>query len=267
MQINFVRIFLSSLALGLSCFVSEAADVSSDAVSIRFMGIETTRSDLYFKQGDEFVEVKVPLYERSRSYQVEPTGNRVVLYTKTKNPKEDGATEGEPVYEVAAVGKLPLGAQSALCIYFIAPNGQPRLYLYSDDWSDFPKRSYRVINISPVVINSKIDDEIIQVQPFESGIVKASHESDVPTVTVIAVYKDGNDEWQSIHRKRETLLPDWRTTGIAVVTTGKLYEVLDTDYKMDSSNPMKATLSYITLTDDAYSSADRAARRNQAAGQ
>ena len=253
MQIRTTRIFLSCIALILPAIIA-----SADTVEIRLIGIETMRRDLYIKQGDEFEEVMVPLYERSSSYEVEPEGNSLQLYKKNETP------EGTILFEIAAEGKLPSGAQSALGVYLIAPDGSPRLQFFNDDWSVFPKRSYRIINISPVVIKSKIDDSIIQIPPLQSGIASANQVNDVPTVSVITVYKNGNDTWQAIHDKRETLLPDWRTTGIAVVTTGKLYEVLDTDYTIDPANPMKATLSYFTFTDEAYNSAEKVARRNKA---
>lgn len=254
MQARNIRIFLSIIALSLS-----AVTATAEKVKIRLIGIETSHSDLYIKQGTEFKEVSVPLYEMSTNYQMEPVDRSLQLYAKTKTP------EGKIIFEVLTEGKLPSGAESALGVYLIAPDGSPQLHLFNDDWSVFPKRSYRIINISPVVINSKIDDNIIQVQPLQSGIAKANQSTDIPLVSVITVYKDGNDQWKSIYDQRVSLLPDWRTTGIAVITKGKLTEALNPGYKMDPTKPMKAKLSYIAFTDDAYTSAERLARRRKAA--
>jgi hypothetical protein len=252
MQTKIVHILLTSLALCLSGFIAEAG-----SVDVRFIGIETTRSDLYIKQGDDFEEVMVPLYKRSDSYKVETEGSRLQLYTKIE-------TEEGPIFEIAAEGKLPSGAESALGVYIITPNGKPQLYFYSDDWADFPQRSYRLINISPVVISSKVDDSLIQVQPLQSGVVKISSKSEVPSVSVITVYKDSQNEWKSIYDQRVLLRPDWRITGIVVLTDGRLIEVLNPMYKVDRSKPVKSEISYFSLTDDAYSSAQRVARRNTA---
>jgi hypothetical protein len=245
---------LSCIALGLS-----AAFAIADPVKVRLIGIETSRNDLYIKQGDDFKIVQVPLYERSNKYQMEPEGSSIQLYTRTETP------EGEILFEVLTEGKLPAGAESALGVYLIAPDGSPQLHFYNDDWSVFPKRSYRIINISPVVINSKIDDNIIQVPPLESGTALANQSTDIPLVSVITVYKDGNDQWKSIYDQRVSLLPDWRTTGIAVITRGKLLEAQNPGYKMDPTKPMEAQLRYITFTDDAYTSAERLALRRKAA--
>lgn len=252
MPIRIVRILLSSLALCLSVLIAEA-----DMVSVRFMGIETKRSDLYIKQGTDFEEVYVPLYKNSPVYQLELEGRGLQLYTKIETP------EG-PRYEMLVEGKLPRGAESALGIYLIAPNGRPQLYFYSDDWSDFPKRSYRLINISPVVISSKIDETLTQVQPLQSEVVKVGSKSSQPSVSVITVYKDDQNQWKSIFDQRVPLRSDWRTTGIAVVTDGMLQESINPEYKVDRSKPVKSTLSFFSFTDDAYTSAQRAARRMQA---
>lgn len=252
MQIKIVRIFLSSLALCLTVGIAEAG-----TVNIRFIGIDTTRSDLYVKQGAEFEEVMVPLYERSASYHVETEGNLMQLYTKTE-------TEKGPLFEIAVEGKLPSGAESALGIYLMSSNGSPRLYFYSDDWSDFPMRSYRLINISPVVISSKIDETLIRVQPLQSEIVKASLSSNNRYVIVMTVYKDGEEEWQPIFDRRVSLHSDWRSTGIVVLTDGTLQETMNRDYKVDRSKPVQMKMSHFGFTEDAYTSAQRAAQRQQA---
>ncbi|MDQ8206290.1 hypothetical protein QEH52_02140 [Coraliomargarita sp. SDUM461003] len=252
MQIRTTRILLSTLTLCLSALTAKA-----EQVSVRLMGIETNRSDLYIKQGADFEVVYVPLYQNSPVYQLELEGRALQLYTKIETP------EG-PRYELLVEGKLPRDAESALGIYLIAPNGRPQLYFYSDDWSDFPKRSYRLINISPVVISSKIDEKLTQVQPLKSEVVKVGSKSSLPSVSVITVYKDENDQWKSIFDQRVPLRSDWRTTGIAVVTDGKLQESINPDYKVDRSKPVKSTLSFFSFTDDALTSAQRAAQRMQA---
>ncbi len=252
MQIRTTRFLLSSLALCLSVLIAEA-----DPVSIRFMGIETMRSDLYIKQGADFEAVNVPLYRNSSVYKLELEGGSLQLYTKTETP--EGAR-----FDILAEGKLPRGAESALGIYVIAPTGRPQLYFYSDDWADFPKRSYRLINISPVVISSKIDEKLTQVQPLQSEVVEVGSRSSLPSVSVITVYKDENDQWKSIFDQRVPLRSDWRTTGIAVVTDGLLQESINPDYKVDRSKPVKSALSFLSFTDDALTSAQRAAQRMQA---
>jgi hypothetical protein len=252
MQIKIVQIFLSSLVLGLSCLIAEL-----DTIDVRFIGIETMRSDLYVQQGDEFEEVMIPMYERSTNYKIEVNERFLKLYTKTE-------TEEGPVFEIAAEGKLPTGAESALGVYLVSPNGKPQLFFYSNDWSDFPKRSYRLINISPVVISSKIDESIIQVDPFQAEIVKVGSKSKIPSVSVITVYKDSQDEWRPIYDQRVPLRPDWRSTGIVVVTDGRLLEVLNPEYKVDRSKPVESTLNYFSFTDDAYTSAQKVAQRQQA---
>jgi hypothetical protein len=217
------------------------------------MGVEVSPSGLYVKSGSDFEPVEVPLYSTSNYFSVtaDEAGN-VALYTKTE-------TSSGPRFESVGGGRLPQNARAALGIYMIASNGKPQLYFYDDDWSKFPSQSYRLINISPVVINSKVGDAVLQLKPFESDVVKVKLTSRLPTVKIITVYKDGNEEWQPIYNKRTALLPNWRLTGLAVVTKGALAEAMGLvapsvagDHSgglAQSTVPMKASLRYFSIKD------------------
>ncbi len=252
-QLRIARIFIACITLCLSVFIAQAS-----AVDVRFMGIEVSRSDLYLKQGAEFVPVVVPLYVNSAYYPAETVEGGLQLYTKIET------SEG-PRYEVAVGGKFPDGAQSALGIYLIDSEDQPQLYIYDDDWSTFPTRSYRLINISPVAISSKIEDSLIQVQPFQSGTVKVEINSNLPLVRVMTVYKDGNDQWKPIYNQRTPFLEDWRITGIAVVTKGKLEQTMGIPAAEGAPVIDKAKLSYFSFKDNSSSSAQKVAERQNSA--
>lgn len=237
MRIKFSRLSISCITLCLVTLITEAR-----TVDVRFIGIETSHSDLYIKQGSEFYQVSVPLYENSAYYETETNENKLELFTKTETP------EG-PHYEIAVEANMPLGFKSALAIYIIAPDGRPKLYCYDDNWDDFPGQSYRLINISPVAINSKVDETHLQVQPFQSKVVKVDIMSALPLVRIITVYKDDNDKWKPIYNQRTALRSSWRITGIAVVTKGKLAEVMRITPTGENSQSAKATLRYFSFKD------------------
>lgn len=248
-QLRSARIFIVCITLGLSVLVAAAS-----ALDIRLMGVEITRSDLYLKQGAEFVPVVIPLYVNSAYYQADAAEGSLQLYTKIET------SEG-PRFEVAVRGQLPAGAQSVLGIYFVGPEGRPQIHLYDDDWSVFPARSYRLINISPVAISSKIEDSLIQVQPFQSDTVKVEINSNLPLVRVMTVYKDDNDQWKPIYNQRTPFLEDWRITGIAVVTKGKLEQTMGVPSADGAPVIDKAKLSYFSFKDNSSSSAQKVAER------
>lgn len=242
--------FLSILALlSLSQLRTDAR-----TVEVRFLGVETARSDLFIQTGTDFEPISIPLYKDSAYHQAGvPESGLLKLYSKAE-------TKDGPRFEIVTEATIPKGAQSALGVYIIAPNGQPKLYLYNDDWAQFPGQSYRLINISPVVINSKVDESMLQLQPFESDVVEVEIASRLPLVRIITVYKNGKNEWESIYNQRTALLPEWRITGIAVVTKGKLAEAMGIPSIEEDTDPEKATLRYLSFKDSGLKSADKVAR-------
>ncbi len=249
-QLRTPRISIACITC-LSVFIAEAS-----AVDIRFMGVETSRSDLYLKQGAEFVPVVVPLYTDSAYYPAETVEGRLQLYTEIET------SEG-PRFEVVVEAKFPTGAQAALGIYLIGSDNLPQLHFYDDDWSTFPTRSYRLINTSPVAVSSKIEEHLIQVQPFQSDTVKVNVKSNLPLVRVMTVYKDGNNEWNPIYNQRTPFLEDWRITGIAVVTKGKLDQAMGVPAAEGTPEPDKAKLSYFSFKDNGSTSAQKVAERQR----
>jgi hypothetical protein len=252
MQIRLAHVFIIFIVLFLSDSI-----VAANEVQVRFMGVETDRGDLYLKQGDDFVRMSVPLYQSSVYYQAETDGSSLQLYMRIENP------EGLPFYEVFVAGRLPTGAQSALGIYIIAADGQPRLYFYDDDWSKFPKQSYRLINISPVAVSSKIENSLVTVQPFQADIVKVNIKSNLPLVRVMTAYKGGDNKWKPIFNQRTPLLPDWRITGIAVVTNGLLDKAMSVPSMVEPTSAGKARLSFFNFKDNSATSSQKVAE-NQA---
>jgi hypothetical protein len=251
MRIKISFIFIFCLTTCLFASFSEAR-----TLDIRFIGIETSHSDLYVKQGSEYYPVSVPLYENSAYYEAETVDGNLQLYTKTETP------EG-PLYEIAVEGKIPENFKIALGVYIITPSGKPQLYFYDDDWSVFPGQSYRLINITPVAINSKVDETVLQVQPFQSDIVKVDIMSGLPLVRIITVYKDGNDEWKPIYNKRTALRSNWRITGISVITKGKLNEAMRITTSGEGADSDKAQLRYFSFKDTGPSHAVNTKTRNE----
>jgi hypothetical protein len=237
MQIKMSRLILFGVALFLSVFIAEV-----NAIEVRFLGVETSRGDLYVKQGDEFNKIPITLYSTSDYYQTQAIEGKVFLYQKIETP------EG-PIFEVVTGGQVPAGAQSLLGIYILAADGQPQLYLYDDDWSKFPRQSYRVINISPVTVSSKIGDDLVRVQSFQSKIVKVSIKTKLPLVRVITAYPDGKNNWHPIYNQSSPLFPAWRMTGIAVVTSGLLDKALDAPVSDVAHGEEKAELRFFCFKD------------------
>ncbi|MDQ8206292.1 hypothetical protein QEH52_02150 [Coraliomargarita sp. SDUM461003] len=247
------RIFIACITLCSAVLIAHAS-----AVEVRLMGVEVSRNDLYLKQGTEFVSVDIPLYVNSAYYKAEISEGSLQLYTKIE-------TDEGPRFEVVVEGDFPTGAHSALGIYFIGPGGQIQVYFYDDDWSTFSKRSYRLINISPVSVSSKIEDSLIQVQPFQSGTVQVEIDSNLPLVRVMTVYKDGNDQWKPIYNQRTPFVEDWRITGIAVVTAGKLDQAMGVPAATGAPDVGKAKLSYFSFKDQESTTAQKVAERQNSA--
>ncbi|HBR93819.1 MAG TPA: hypothetical protein DEA90_06605 [Opitutae bacterium] len=204
--------------------------------------------------------VTVPLYASSNysSGSVNESGE-LVLYRQSESGKDVS-------YQLAVSGHIPQRARSVLGIYRIASNGQAQIHFYGDDWTQFPSQSYRLINISPVVINSKVGDDVLQLQPFESQVVQVKLSARLPTVKIITVYKDSNEEWKPIYNKRTALLPNKRVTGLAVVTQGALAAAMGMAPAADSqgaggmaedSAQMAPSLRYFSINDNFSSGQDR----------
>jgi hypothetical protein len=238
-----MRIKNDSIFTLLFLFCAASALLDASTVDVRLLGVETSDSGFFLKHGADFEQIDVPLYQASEYYQAELNEAGVFsLYTKD-------ATHDDPRFVAAVTGEIPTGANSVLAIYMLASDGSGRLYCYNDDWDEFPAQSYRLINISPVVINSKVGEGVLQLQPFESAVAEVEITSPLPTIKIITVYKDGQDRWQSIYNKRTALLPEWRLTGLAVVTRGKLSAAMG----MPSSDHQatQAALRYLSLKDSA----------------
>ena len=99
------------------------------------------------------------------------------------------------------------------------------------------------------MINSKVDETLFQVRPFQSEIVKVDIMSGLPLVRIITVYKDGYDQWKPIYNQRTALRRNWRITGISVITKGKLAQAQRITTSGEDAGSGKATLRYFSFKD------------------
>ena len=110
------------IATYCAAFVLPSLVAIARSVEVRFLGVETSASGLYIKNGADFEAISIPLYRASHYYEVDANdGGEVALYTKV-----DSST-GDARYELATGGRVSQKSAAFLCVYMITADGKPRL--------------------------------------------------------------------------------------------------------------------------------------------
>jgi hypothetical protein len=120
-----------------------------------------------------------------------------------------------------------------------------RLGLFDDSAKAFPGGTFRIINLLPVAIATRIGTTPIKTKPYAADIVSVVPPGPRPVVGIVAAYqKEGN--WVPFFDKPVGVLPNARVTGIATVTRHGMDLAYGTDLEDLSGEPR---VDYFLLND------------------
>jgi hypothetical protein len=194
-------------------------------------------------EGREFVELRAGAFAPSGYKEVTLGENRQLTLYKTIET-EDGLR-----YEAAASSSVPSDYSEVLAIIVPGSNGRFGMGIYDDSWNDFPARSLRVINVSPVQLASRIGKQTIQLEPLRAGMVEVEYVGNRPITNVLTVYKDQGGEWQTVYNQPTAVLPNWRVTGVAVGTRGGLARAQGAEFEEGDPAATTTRLEFFTFHD------------------
>ena len=179
------------------------------AVEVRFVAVEKGLKDLYYlnTEGD-YTETNLLPYELSEPFNVRLVEGKVRIFRQT-------LVEDKLVYETIAEAD-PGSTGKALGVIHNQAKVW-RLGLFDDSSKAFPSRTFRIINLLPVPIATRIGTTPVKTKPYAADIVSVVTPGPRPVVGIVAAYqKEGN--WVPFFDKAVGVLPNARVTSIATVT-------------------------------------------------
>lgn len=219
------------------------SSLSGKEISVRFMAAETSLNDVFIRNGSEYKKISIPTYQTTDYFTATVNNsNEIELFRQIQT------VQGER-YERLVGGQLTSKSNSVLAVYLLGANGQAYLYLHDDDWDRFPAQSFRLINLSPVAIRSKVGEETLQLNPMQSEVVNIEYESRLPLVKIITIYKDNSEQWKPIYNKKTALMPRSRLTGFAVVSRGGVAKAMGATPTDSDATQTNAALKFFPLSD------------------
>jgi hypothetical protein len=179
------------------------------AVEVRFITVEKGLKDLYYLNAEgNYTETNLPPYEVSEPFNVRLSEGKVRIFRQT-------LIEDRLVYETIAEAD-PGSLRKALGVIHNQAKVW-RLGLFDDSAKAFPSRTFRIINLLPVPIATRIGTTPVKTKPYAADIVSVVPPGPRPVVGIVAAYqKEGN--WVPFFDKPVGILPNARVTGIATVT-------------------------------------------------
>lgn len=197
---KFAQIFL--LLFGVCVYALQA-------VEVRFVAVEKGLNNLYYlnTEGD-YTETNLAPYEVSEPFNVRLTEGKVRIFRQT-------LVEDKLVYVTIAEAD-PGSIGKALGVI----HNQAKVWslgLFDDSAKAFPNRTFRIINLLPVPIATRIGTTPVKTKPYASDIVSVVPPGSRPVVGIVAAYQK-EDNWVPFFDKAVGVLPDARVTGIAAVT-------------------------------------------------
>jgi hypothetical protein len=179
------------------------------AVEVRFITVEKGLNDLYYLNSEgDYMGTNLPPYEVSEPFNVRLTEGKVRIFRQT-------LVDDKLVYDTIAEAD-PGSLQKALGVIHNQAKVW-RLGLFDDSAKAFPSRTFRVINLLPVPIATRIGTTPVKTKPYATDIVSFVPPGSRPVVGIVAAYqKEG--KWVPFFDKPVGVLPNARVTGIAAVT-------------------------------------------------
>lgn len=217
--------------------------IYAQAEVVRFVAVEKTLKDLYYmSDSSEYVRVQLVAYQRTEPLNVRLSENRqLVLYRQEE-------VNGKQTFVPSVSAVVSNGVDQMSAIVYVTQNG-PRMEILDDSFAAFPVSSLRIVNISPVRILSKIGDKVVEVGPLAHETVPVVHEGKRPVVSVVTVHEDQRGEWLAVYNQPTAVLPNWRVTGVAVVTRGGLAKAQGLLEEEASAVGLAAKMDFFTFKD------------------
>ena len=207
------------------------------AIEVRFIAVEKGLKDLYYLNAEgDYTETNLPPYEVSEPFNVRLSEGKVRIFRQT-------LIEDRLVYETIAEAD-PGSLRKALGV--IHNQAQVwRLGLFDDSAKAFPGGTFRIINLLPVAIATRIGKTPVKTMPYGVEVVSVVPPGPRPVVGIVAAYqKEGN--WVPFFDKPVGVLPNARVTGIATVTRHGMDLAYGTDLEDLSGEPR---VDYFLLND------------------
>ena len=179
------------------------------AVEVRFVAVEKSLKNLYYLNAEgDYTETNLAPYEVSEPFNVRLTEGKVRIFRQT-------LVEDKLVYVTIAEAD-PGSVGKALGVI----HNQAKVWnlgLFDDSAKAFPNRTFRIINLLPVPIATRIGTTPVKTKPYAADIVSVVPPGSRPVVGIVAAYQK-EDNWVPFFDKAVGVLPDARVTGIAAVT-------------------------------------------------
>ena len=215
------------LATGLAFSVA----YSGETARVRFFLVEEAPQGLYYEDatGSRQAFSFAP-YETGYPLEITVKAGSVVLYRKEANANR-------PTFRPAIRIKIPEAPETVLAVLHKKPDGTWDSIVCDESLDAFPVSSVRIINLLPVQIKSLIGKEILELDPYDSKVIKVKSSTTRPVVNVLTVHEKGDGGWKQFYHSPTVLLPEARLTGIALVTRGLLDATFG--FKDDSATEAK----------------------------
>ena len=180
------------LFLFLISYITVLAQVPTDdgQVHFRTFGWQVAPSDLYFESKGN--DIKLSVIDSARSvFQDHAKTGSIVFYRLVPGPEGKMMHEEAAVVNIAAAGPWPL-------LVFMKAGNDPKGYkavAITDDLKTFPFPSCRFINLTPIELYAKLNDQVITVpaKGLESldPHLKSAIEPEVRYATIHAMTANG----------------------------------------------------------------------------
>ena len=151
------------------------------AVEVRFITVEKGLNDLYYLNAEgNYTETNLPPYEVSEPFDVRLSEGKVRIFRQTLIEDRlvyETIAEADPGFLRKALGVIHNQAQVW------------RLGLFDDSAKAFPRGTFRIINLLPVAIATRIGTTPIKTKPYAADIVSVVPPGPRPVVGIVAAYQ------------------------------------------------------------------------------
>jgi hypothetical protein len=198
------------------------------AIEVRFIAVEKGLGDIYYLNDEgDYTKTNLSPYEVSEALNVGLAEGKVRIFRQT-------LIEDRLVYETIAEAD-PGSLRKALGVIHNQAKVW-RLGLFDNSTKAFPNRTFRIINLLPVPIATRVGKTPVKTKPYGVEVVSVAPPGPRPVVGIVAAYqKEGN--WVPFFDKPVGVLPNARVTGIATVTRHGMDLAYGTDLEDLSGEP------------------------------